>query len=138
MGEKTTTGLRNQSSPPREVIIFGSGACAQKIADNLSAYGIKACLAAKENTPTATAQDEGARWLSGVELTACRGFAGNFELTFRQQDTFLSRTAPAIVVAEDDHRCPAYAPYGIESGSRVMSISRLEAVLAQPPTETGP
>jgi coenzyme F420-reducing hydrogenase delta subunit/Pyruvate/2-oxoacid:ferredoxin oxidoreductase delta subunit len=137
MGDKTTTDRRNQSSPPREVIIFGSGACAQKIADNLSGHGIKACLAAKEIAPPATGQGGGARWLQGVELTACRGFAGNFELTFRQQDTVLSRTAPAIVVAEDDHRCPAYAPYGIESGSRVMSISRLEAVLAQPPTETG-
>jgi coenzyme F420-reducing hydrogenase delta subunit/Pyruvate/2-oxoacid:ferredoxin oxidoreductase delta subunit len=137
MGDKTTTDLRNQSSPPREVIIFGSGACAQKIADNLSGHGIKACLAVKENAPPATGQGDGARWLHGVELTACRGFAGNFELTFRQQDTVLSRTAPAIVVAEDNHRCPAYAPYGIESGSRVMSISRLEAVLAQPPTETG-
>lgn len=136
MGTKTTTDLGNHSFPPQEVIIFGSGACAQKIADNLCGHGIHACLAAGENASPETGLDAGAQWLHGVELAACRGFAGKFELTLRQQDTFFSRIVPAIVVAEDDHRCPAYAPYGIESGPRVLSISRLEALLARTPTDT--
>jgi quinone-modifying oxidoreductase subunit QmoB len=135
MGDKTTTDLPNLSSPPQEVIIFGSGACAQKIAANLSDHGINAWLAASEAAPRAIGQAADTRWLSGVALTTCRGFAGNFELKLKQKDAFVYRNAPAIVVAEDHHRSPALAPYGLRPGSRVMSISALEEKMDHIPVE---
>ncbi|BBO68975.1 hypothetical protein DSCA_29050 [Desulfosarcina alkanivorans] len=138
MAEKTTSAIRNPASPPQEVIIFGSGVCAQKIARNLCGHGISACLASGADAPPLRGQGVGAQWLRGVELTACRGFAGNFELKLRQRETFLYRKAPAIVLAEDPHHAPAYAPYGLKPGSRVMSISQLEETRGDLPAADRP
>ncbi len=126
MDEGTNTDLGNQSSPSPEVMIFGSGACAQKIAANLSDHGINACLAATEEAPLATENGHGKRWLTGIELSACRGFAKNFHLKLTQKGTLFRKIVPAIVVAQDDTRSPNYSPYGLEPNPRVLSISSLE------------
>jgi quinone-modifying oxidoreductase subunit QmoB len=137
MGEKTTTDLRIPSSPSQEVIIFGSGACAQRIAENLSGHGINACLAASADGPPETGQGAGAPWLQGVELSSCHGFAGNFELTLKKKDAILNRKVPAIVVAEDHHHAPVYEPYGLKPHPRVMSISRWEETLGHREAKKG-
>ena len=48
MEERPDSDLRKQASPPPEVIVFGSGACAQKIAANLYDHGVNAWLTAKD------------------------------------------------------------------------------------------
>ncbi len=85
MDERTNTDLRKQASPPPDVMIFGSGACAQKIAANLYDHGINAWLAAREDSPRAAGRGDRLHWLPGIELTACRGFAKNFDLNLRQR-----------------------------------------------------
>lgn len=131
MDESTTADLRKQASPPPEVIVFGSGACAQKIAANLYDHGINAWLAAGEKESPAAGQGEKMHWLTGVELTACHGFANNFELKLTEKGSLLHQHVPAIVLAEDDDRSPNYAPYGLSSNPRVLSISSLEEKMHQ-------
>lgn len=135
MASGEPTDITNQASPPPEVVIFGSGACALKIAANLSENGIDAWLATAETPPAAAGRHVPMHWLAGSELTRCRGFAGKFELTLTQNQAIRHLTVPAIVLAEDDHRFPNYFPYGLEPGSRVMAISSLEDKLRQAPVK---
>ena len=131
MNERPNDNLLEPSSSSSAVMIFGSGACAQKIAANLADHSITACLTAADELLTASDRDPSANWLTGVELTRCRGFAGNFELAFQQKQTLLHRNVSAIVVAEDNRLSPNFAPYGVQPGSRVMTISALEDKLRQ-------
>jgi len=135
MDERTNTDLRKQASPPPDVMIFGSGACAQKIAANLYDHGINAWLAAREDSPRAAGRGDRLHWLPGIELTACRGFAKNFDLNLRQGNSLFGQHVTAIVLAEDDARAPNYAPYGLEPNPRVLSISALEEKIRQASTQ---
>jgi hypothetical protein len=135
MDERTDSEPRKQASPPPEVIVFGSGACAQKIAANLYDHGINAWLAANENESPAAGQSEKNHWLTGVELTACHGFANNFELKLTQKGSLFHQHVPAIVLAEDDDRSPNYTPYGLEPNPRVLSVSSLEARMRDASTQ---
>jgi len=131
MDERTNSDLWKQTSPPPEVMIFGSGACARKIAVNLYDQGINAWLAAREDSPPASGHDEKMHWLTHIELTTCQGFARNFDLKLTQKGSFLHQNVPAIVLAEDDDRFPNFAPYGLAPDPRVLSISSLEEKMRQ-------
>ncbi len=135
MDERTNTDLRKQASPPPDVVIFGGGACAQKIAANLYDHGINAWLAAREDIPGTAGRGDRLHWLGGIELTSCHGFAKNFDLKLKQRDLLFDQHVPAIVLAEDDHRSPNYVPYGLEPNPRVMSISTLEKKMRQASTQ---
>ncbi|MEE4113824.1 MAG: hydrogenase iron-sulfur subunit [Desulfobacteraceae bacterium] len=126
MDERNNTDMRRKGSRSPDVMIFGSGACAQKIAANLNDHGIHAWLAAREDSPPSPRRGDGLHWLSGIELSICRGFAKNFDLKLRRGNLYVDQHVPAIVLAEDDHRSPNYAPYGLEPNPRVLSISALE------------
>ena len=135
MDQSTTTDHRKPALPSPEVMIFGSGTCAQKVAANLYDHGIKAWLAAREEASPATGHGDKMHWWTGVELTTCHGFAGNFDLRLIQKGSFLHQHVPAIVLAEDDDRSPNYAPYGLEPTLRVLSITSLEEKMRQASTD---
>jgi len=126
--------MSNQPPSPTEVMIFGSGACAQKIAANLYGHGINAWLAARKDAPRETGQGGKRHWLTGIELNACRGFAKNFDLKLTQKGSLFDQRVPAIVLAEDDERSANYLPYGLEPNPRVLSISSLEEKMHQEST----
>jgi len=117
--------LKNDSSPT-EVMIFGSGTCAQKIATNLAEGGIEVCLSAVEAPRSERKVHHRIQWLVGAELLHCRGFAGSYQLRMDSNRGTTQKTVPAIVVAESDRRSPNFEPYGLKPGSRVMAISDLE------------
>ena len=135
MDERTYTDHRRQASPPPEVMIFGSGACARKIAANLYDQGINACLAAREDSPPSAGHGEKMHWLTHIQLGTCHGFAKRFELKLTQKGSLLHRNVPAIVLAEDDDRSPNYEPYGLTPDPRVLSISSLEEKMRQASTD---
>jgi len=135
MDESTNTDLQEQASPPPDVMIFGNGACAHKIAANLYDHGIHAWLAAREDIPGTAGRGDRLHGLSGIELTACHGFAKNFDLKLKQRDSLIHQHVPAIVLAEDHAHSPNYAPYGLEPNPRVLSISSLEEELRQASTQ---
>ena len=112
--EKYNTRRQEGGAGPAQVMIVGSGACAQKIAANLAEQGIGACLA------------------DGAELDGCRGFSGHFQLRRSRGHRQETITVPAIVVAEESHISPNYAAYGLTPGPRLMAISALEAELDRP------
>ncbi len=135
MDESTNTDLRNESVPSPEVMIFGSGTCAQKIAANLRDHGINAWLAAREEAPLAAGHRDRMHWLTGIELSTCHGFANNFELKLKQDNSLFSQKVSAIVVAQDDYRRPNYTPYGLEPNPRVWSITSWEEKMRQASTD---
>lgn len=128
IGMKKRTGNRvhEQTSPSPEVMIFGSGACAQKIAATLTEKGIEACLATSEGSLQGTDCKDRTQCLFDTQLVHCHGFAGNFTLHLKHRETQLRKTVKAIVVAEDDRRSPNFAFYGLTDGSRRVSLSDLE------------
>ena len=131
MDERANTDHQKQTSPPPEVMIFGSGACARKIAANLFDLGINAWLAAREDSPPAAGHGEKMHWLTNIGLTTCHGFARNFDLKLTQKASFIHLNVPAIVLAEDNDRSPNYEPYGLAPDPRVLSISSLEERIRQ-------
>jgi coenzyme F420-reducing hydrogenase delta subunit/Pyruvate/2-oxoacid:ferredoxin oxidoreductase delta subunit len=112
--EKNSAVDRNASPEAVQVMIFGSGACAQKIRANLAEQGIAARLAV------------------GAHLDRCRGFTGNFQLRLTRNHQEETTTVPAIVVAEERQASPNLAAYGLTPGPNVMAISALEADLDRP------
>ncbi len=136
MDEPTSSPIRKHASAPPEVMIFGSGACARKIAANLIDRGIDAWLAARDEAPPETGNHRALNWLAGATLIRCSEFAGNFELQLQQPHRLIKKSVPAIVVAEDDRPSPNYAAYGLAPGSRVIEIAALEATLRQRMAET--
>lgn len=129
MDKRFPNDLKDQSSP--DVMIFGSGACAQRIVANLAECGITSCQAAADGS-LATSDDHQERHrMPGADLIRLGGFAGRFELQFNHARARLHETVPAIVVAEDDHRSANLAPYGLKPGPRVMAISTVEEKLRQ-------
>ena len=117
-------------------MIFGSGACAQKIAANLADCGIRTRLAAREESPLSSGDGEERHWLPGIQLASCRGFANDFELKLRQKSSLIHQHISAIVLAEDSEHSPNYGPYGLAPNPRVLSISELEEKMHQATTES--
>lgn len=132
MDEPTDTkrGLPASASP--RVMIFGSGACARKIADNLTQCGIGSWLATGDDASLETEPRDGRHWLAGAKLQQCCGFAGDFKLQLKDERRMLTETVTSIVVAQDHSHRPNYTPYGLVPGPRVMDISTLETRLSQP------
>lgn len=119
-----------------EVIIFGSGACAQKIAANLSDHNIQVSLVTPRKTLPAFKGSPGAHWITGSRPIDCRGFAKDFDVVMNQNGSSLRHKAHAIVVAEDQEHSPNYTSYGIEPDSHAIDISALEEKLARKSPET--
>jgi coenzyme F420-reducing hydrogenase delta subunit/Pyruvate/2-oxoacid:ferredoxin oxidoreductase delta subunit len=109
-----------------DVIIFGSGVCAQKTAANLAHYGIKTCVATKGQRAPAPMPEDKITWLTGAQLMDCKGFAGDFKLVLNQDNAIFRTEASAIVVAEDQMAMPNYESYGLASNERVLDITSLE------------
>jgi coenzyme F420-reducing hydrogenase delta subunit/Pyruvate/2-oxoacid:ferredoxin oxidoreductase delta subunit len=113
-------------------MILGSGACARRIAANLDGCGIPTWLASGQQTLPTTDLAGSAQWLKDSELITCRGFAGRFSLRFKSGAQTLEKSVPAVVIAEDAVQTPNYAAYGLNAGSRTITISELEAALQLP------
>ena len=112
--QKNSADTRSAAPGPVQVMIFGSGACAHRIRDNLAEKGVAA------------------RLTDGAALDRCRGFSGNFQLRLTRDHQVETTTVPAIVVAEESQVLPNYAAYGLTPGPDVMTISTLEAELDRP------
>ena len=112
--QKNSADTRSAAPGPVKVMIFGSGACAHRIRDNLAEQGVAA------------------RLTDGAALDRCRGFSGNFQLRLTRDHQVETTTVPAIVVAEESQVLPNYAAYGLTPGPDVMTISALEADLDRP------
>lgn len=123
------------NTTPFEVMIFGSGQCARKIAANLSGHGIHAWLATSELDPQISQHENANHWLSGTRLSAVKGFPGNFRITLERDNAFLRKQVAAIVLAQDTQSSPNYAPYGLSPGPRIIDISALEDGLSRPASD---
>lgn len=133
MLEKTNAKTFLQDTPATEVIIFGSGVCAQQTAANLTGQGVNAYLATMaEKAPMSMVGDK-VQWLTGTQLMDCKGFAGEFNLTLNQDNALIRKKVGAIVVALDSAASPNYAPYGLVANERILNISSLEAHMRDAP-----
>jgi coenzyme F420-reducing hydrogenase delta subunit/Pyruvate/2-oxoacid:ferredoxin oxidoreductase delta subunit len=120
------------------ICVFGNTACAWDIAARLGKAGLEVTLAAPGEAcaPPAGSRPSGAppiQTLPGVRLDACRGGPGHFDLTFSGGKSAQRITAAALVVAEADERRPNFAPYQLERGPAVLSLSDLHQLGCRPP-----
>ena len=124
------TASPDKGSP--EVILFGSGACAHRIAANLEASGVRVCVVSGIYDRKAMPDAAPANAPLAMELIRCRGFAGKFELLLKNGPRSLTLNVPAVVVAENAVATPNYEAYGLATDSRVTDISALEGMLRLP------
>jgi quinone-modifying oxidoreductase, subunit QmoB len=120
------------------ICVFGNTACAWEIAARLRQAGLAVTLAAPGEAcaPPAGPRPSGAppiKTLPAVRLDACRGGPGHFDLIFSGGKTTQRITAAALVVAEADERRPNFAPYQLERGPAVLSLSDLNRLGCRPP-----
>ena len=121
-------------------LIIGSGTCARDVARHLTSEGRHAVIAAVNETsderPHLAADTPGKgsiEVLTGARLSACRGFIGQFDATFTQNDTTLQRRVAHIVIAEDNRRIPNFDLYRLRAGSVVKSLSAFRKEFAIKP-----
>lgn len=136
MDEKTHSKLDMERTPAIEVIVFGSGACAQKIAANLADHSIRVSLATTRKSMTTSQGSPETHWMTESRPIDCRGFAKDFEVVLKKNGSFLRQKVHAIVVAEDHEHQPNYAAYGLKPESNVIDISALEEKLVKKSPET--
>lgn len=111
-------------------LIIGSGTCAHDVARHLTSEGLHTVIAAANETSgdrPHLATDTPGRGLievlTGVRLSACRGFIGQFDTTFTQEDATLRRRVAHIVIAEDNRRTPNFDFYRLRACPVVQSLS---------------
>lgn len=136
MDEKTHSKLGMERPAAIEVIIFGSGACAQKIAANLADHTIQVSLVTARKTMTTFQGSPETHWITESRPIDCRGFAKDFEVVLKKNGSFLRQKAHAIVVAEDHDHTPNFASYGLKPESHVIDISDLEEKLIKKSLKT--
>ncbi len=115
-----------------EVLIFGSGACALRLAHNLAARGVAVCLASAK--PVAVSHD-GIQLLEGAHLVRCNGYAGDFEVRLQQNGGTITKQVAAMAVSMEETRRPDFSAYGLSPSSRVRELALLEEQLAQEPVQ---
>lgn len=136
MEEKAYSKLGMERPAALEVVIFGSGACAQKIAANLAELTIQVSLVTPRKTLKTSHGRTATHLIAGSRPIDCRGFAKDFDVVVKQNGSFLRQKAHAIVVAEDQEHSPNYAPYGLKPDSHAIDISALEEKLSKKSPET--
>lgn len=131
--------LMNRSHAPEKVMVIGSGSCARMTANLLARAGIRTILAG-DRAPTldpppvlAPAVEE----LSGVRLSACRGFAGNFAVVLAGNSGTEHHNVRAIAVAAELRREAAYRDYGLTPSPVVVPLSKFMQRLAVGETFAG-
>ena len=120
------TNFSSQNAASSDVLIFGDGACAKKIASNLADNNVNAWVVSGENSSTASVAEDTVQWLPDSELVGCKGFARDFQLLLQQGDELLHKKVGAIVVAQDYIKLSNIKAYGLKPDSCVLDISSLE------------
>ncbi|MGD9368297.1 MAG: hydrogenase iron-sulfur subunit [Desulfobacteraceae bacterium] len=136
MDEKAYSKLGTGKPAAIEVIIFGSGACAQKIAANLADHAIQVSLVTSRKKLPASQGNPETHWITNSKPVDCRGFAKDFEVVLKKNGSFLRQKAHAVIVAEDHEPFPNFSSYGINPDSQVIDISGLEEKLKEETPET--
>lgn len=120
---------------PAEVLVFGSGACAERIGANLSQNGVKVWLVPPNgHQDPGSVLDSGFETLPNVQFFQCRGFAGQFDVVLKQNGQTLMKRPAAIVVAQEGEYIPNYDTYGLTPSQQVCTLSQLEQ--ARDPSNT--
>ena len=115
-----------------EVLIFGSGPCALRMAHNLADQDVLVWLATAK--PISVLHD-GIELLEGALPVQCKGFAGAFEVKLRQNGGITRKQVAAIAVATEESRRSNFADYGLVPAPHVLDLSSVEKQLAQKPVE---
>jgi coenzyme F420-reducing hydrogenase delta subunit/Pyruvate/2-oxoacid:ferredoxin oxidoreductase delta subunit len=110
------------------------------VARHLASEGLQTVIAAKNETggdrpqpETDTSGSGSVEVLTGVRLSACRGFIGQFDATFTQNGATLQRRVAHIVIAEDNRRIPDFDLYRLRAGAEVQSLSAFRKEVAARP-----
>lgn len=121
-------------------LIIGSGTCAHDVARHLTFEGLNIVIAAANETSgdrphfaTDTPNSGSIDLLTGARLSACRGFIGQFDATFKQNGATLQIRAAHIVIAEDSRRIPNFDLYRLRAASVVPSLSAFKKEFAVRP-----
>lgn len=111
----------------QDVLIYGSGPCALRMAHNLAEHGVGVWLAADK---AASVPHGGIRLLEGARPVRCNGYAGEFEVILRRNDGNIACKVGAVAVATEEHRRPNFEDYGLVPSPHVLDIAALEDQLA--------
>jgi coenzyme F420-reducing hydrogenase delta subunit/Fe-S-cluster-containing hydrogenase component 2 len=115
-----------------EVLIFGSGPCALRMAHNLADREVLVWLATAK--PVSVFHD-GIQLLEGALPVQCKGYAGAFDVKLRQNGVSISKQVAAVAVATEENRRPNFAEYGLVPSSNVLDIASVEEQLARKPAD---
>ncbi len=112
-----------------EVLIFGSGSCALRMAHNLANQDVLVWLATA--TKPVSVSHDGIQLLDGALPVQVKGYAGAFEIKLRHNGGSISKQVAAIAVATEENCRSNFEDYGLIPAPRVRDIAAVEKQLAQ-------
>jgi quinone-modifying oxidoreductase subunit QmoB len=121
-----------------KTLLIGGGACARRIAEDLTAKEsdlIVAVLGEDLDSSSAAASagrvGKRAKVYSKTKVLSCRGSVGDFEVLLEHNGEKQTATVEKIIIAEEEKRIPVFSGYGLFQATGVISISRLNNLLAE-------
>lgn len=115
-----------------DILIYGSSACALRLAQNLAEHGVQVYLAAEK--PDSVLHD-GIQLLEGARIVQCKGFAGAFELKLNQNGRSMIQKVAAVAIATDECRSSNILDCGLASAPNILDIAAVEEQLARDPEQ---
>ena len=121
-----------------KTLLIGNGACARRIADDISAQESDLIVASTgagfglSKTPDSKdTAEEWAKIFTQTRVHSCRGAVGDFKVVLAHNGEISTATVDQIIIAEDEKRIANFSSYGLTRTDRVMALSELKELLPE-------
>jgi quinone-modifying oxidoreductase subunit QmoB len=123
-----------------KTLILGNGPCADAVAENLLATGMKIIIVTKDATIglDGFVDSEALQILTETRLISCKGSVGNFKIEAIQNNKPVTIDASRIIIAEQDQRTSNFSLYGLNASSNVITLSQIKNLLNNASSKTPP
>ncbi len=117
------------SASNNPTLVFGSGACARRVVEQLSAAGTRLLVLTADsqtpvdNTGSVRAEDTAIETLTNTTIHRCHQTANEFRLNFTSGGDAYSRTVSSIIVADAEQRNANFSLYGLHASNHVIPLS---------------
>ena len=116
-----------------KTLLIGSGACARRIAENISSRETDLIVASPGNgfglsatSATLDRVEERFELYARTKVESCQGVAGDFRVVFESDGQKRIAAVDKIILAEEEQRIPYFSAYGLTPTDNIWALSQLE------------
>jgi coenzyme F420-reducing hydrogenase delta subunit/Pyruvate/2-oxoacid:ferredoxin oxidoreductase delta subunit len=119
-----------------KTLLIGSGACARRIAEDISAQESDLIIASTgagfglSTTPDSKYPAEAwAKVYTQTKVHSCQGAVGDFKVALERNGEKRTAAVDQIIIAEDEKRIADFSAYGLTRTDRVLALSEFNKLL---------